>query len=102
MIANIVFIILSIICVLILRAINTTPSKNLVFTFKYTLMIITGYQYYTIFIYGGQTKGGYAAENILFFQDFLVTALKLPSYIQFFSFAIFLFICFFCHPKHKK
>ncbi len=101
MIENIAFIILSIIWVFFLRKINTNRSEKLVFVFKYILMIITGYQYYSIFIYGGQTKGGYTAEDILLFQDFLVKTLQLPSYIQFFAFAICLFVCFFCHPKKK-
>ncbi len=38
-------------------------------------MIITGYQYYSIFVYVGQIKGGYTAEDILLFQDFLVKSL---------------------------
>lgn len=102
MIENIAFIILSIIWVIILRTINTNHSEKLVFALKYILMIITGYQYYSIFAYGGPVKGGYTAENILLFQDILVNTLQLPSYIQFFALAIFLFVCFFCHPKHKN
>ncbi|HGU9700386.1 TPA: hypothetical protein ACNFL6_003570 [Vibrio cholerae] len=102
MIESIAFIILSIIWIIVLRTINTNRSEKLVFALKYILMIITGYQYYSIFVYGGKIKGGYTAEDIFLFQDFLVKALQLPSYIQFFAFAIFLFVCFFCHPKHKN
>lgn len=102
MIEKIAFIILSIIWVIVLRTINSRRSEKLVFALKYILMIVTGYQYYSIFVYGGQIKGGYTAEDILLFQDFLVKRLQLPSDIQFFAFAICLFVCFFCHPKHQK
>ena len=102
MIEEIAFIILSIIWVIVLRTINSRRSEKLVFALKYILMIVTGYQYYSIFVYGGQIKGGYTAEDILLFQDFLVKRLQLPSDIQFFAFAICLFVCFFCHPKHQK
>ncbi len=102
MIENVIFIVFSIGWTVILRTISVNRSEKLVFAFKYILMIITGYQYYSIFIYGGPTKGGYTAEHIPLFQDFLVSKLQLPSYIQFFSLAIFLFVCFFCHPKHKN
>ena len=102
MIEKIAFIILSIIWVIVLRTINSRRSEKLVFALKYILMIVTGYQYYSIFVYGGQIKGGYTAEDILLFQDFLVKRLQLPSDIQFFAFAICLFVCFFCHPKRQK
>lgn len=101
MIEHVIFIIVSIIWVTALRAINSTRSEKVVFVFKYILMIITAYQYYSIFIYGGTTQGGYPAEEIFLFEDFLVRTFQFPSYIQPFSFVIFIFVCFFCHPKHK-
>ncbi|MFM2588158.1 hypothetical protein [Vibrio sp. TBV020] len=101
MIANITFITFSIVWVFFLKKFNNVRSERMIFVFKYLLMAISGAQFFSVFIYGGKTKGGYPAEEILFFQDLLVTQLQLPGYIQFFALAIFLFICFFCHPKHK-
>lgn len=102
MIEQVIFIMVSIFWVLTLRTINATRSEKTLFVLKYILMIITGYQYYSIFIYGGTTQGGYLAQEIFLFEDFLVRTLKLPSYIKFFAFAVFLFVCIFCHPKHKN
>lgn len=98
---HVIFIIVSIIWVIALRAINSTRSGKVIFVFKYILMIITVYQYYSVFIFGGTTKGGYQAEEILLFENLLVRTFQFPSYIQPFSFFIFIFVCFFCHPKQK-
>ena len=102
MIAETIFVIISILLVSGLKRINQVRSDRYIFAFKYIIMAMVGYQYYSIFIYGGVTKGGYAAEDILFFQDILVSQLQLPGYIQFFALAICLYICLFCHPKHKN
>lgn len=98
---HVIFIIVSIIWVIALSAISSTRSGKIIFVFKYILMIITVYQYYSIFIYGGTTKGGYQAEEILLFENLLVRTFQFPSYIQPFSFFIFIFVCFFVIPNKK-
>jgi len=102
MIANFIFIGFSVIWVSLLKKFNNIRSEKVVFYFKYLLMLVTGGQYYSVFIYGGKTKGGYPAEEIFFFQDLLVSQLQLPGDIQFFALTIFIYICFCCHPKHKN
>lgn len=102
MIENYIFVLASIVFVYFLKRFNASPSEKIVFFFKYILMLLSAGQYMSIFFYGGKVKGGYDAGDILFFNDKIVDALQLPGYIQFFALAIALYLCVFCHPKHRK
>ncbi|OOE43171.1 hypothetical protein BZG06_11575 [Salinivibrio kushneri] len=102
MIEKSIFVLTSIVFVYFLKRFNASPSEKIVFFSKYALMLISAGQYMSIFFYGGKVKRGYGAGDILFFNDTIVDALQLPDYIQFFALAVALYLCVFCHPKHRK
>ncbi len=96
-----IFSILSINLAWFLRKWAIAKSEKWLYIIKYILMFIIGTQYYSIFLYGGPTKGGYTA-SILFFEDFFVDMLQLPGYVQFVALAFVLYLAFFCHPRLEK
>lgn len=102
MIEKYIFVLTSIVFVYLLKKFNASPSEKIVFFSKYALMLISAGQYMSIFFYGGKVKGGYGAGDILFFNDTIVDTLQLPGYIQFFALAVGLYLCGFCHPKHRR
>lgn len=100
MISQITFIIISVIAAVLIKQLSKRRSKGIIFFLKYSIMLTTMAQFYSIFLYGSDIKG--APASILFFENVIVNNLNLPGNIQFVALPIFLYLAFFCHPKHKK
>tara|TARA_Y100001956_G_C4088285_1_gene171719 strand:+ start:504 stop:812 length:309 start_codon:yes stop_codon:yes gene_type:complete len=100
MISQVTFIAVSIITVFVIKKLSQQRSQGVIFFLKYLIMLTAGGQFYSIFLYGGDIKG--APVSILFFENAIVNSLSLPGNIQFVALPTFLYLAFFCHPKHKK
>lgn len=99
MISQVIFIVISVITVVLIRKLSQQRSQGIVFFLKYLIMLTALGQFYSIFFYGGEIKG--APVSILFFENAIVDSLNLPGNIQFVALPTFLYLAYFCHPKHN-
>lgn len=100
MISQVTFIAISVITVVLIRKLSQQRSQGITFFLKYLIMLTAVGQFYSVFLYGSDIKG--APVSILFFENVIVNNLNLPGNIQFVALPTFLYLAFFCHPKHKN